>query len=325
MIKKYCSLLFVILSISLKGQELYKEKLLLMGVDFEFTVVAETKDEAAFFIKEAIKETVRVEDLISSWKSTSQTSKITKNAGLTPVKVSNELVDLIQRSKRISKLTDGCFDISFASLDKFWYFNKPMKSLPDSLLILNSVKKIDYRNIIINEEKNTVFLSKRGMRIGFGSIGKGYVAEKVKEKLKKIGVKAGLVNAGGDLTTWGNHPITKKWIIKIADPNKVLNSIGSFKLHNNSVVTSGNYAKYIQFNGIKYSHIIHPKTGWPVRGVKSVTIFCKNTELGDALATSVYVMGKEKGLDLINKLRGVECLLITSENKILKSNNLKLN
>ncbi|WBX72543.1 FAD:protein FMN transferase [Tenacibaculum pacificus] len=296
-----------------------------MGVDFEFTVVTETKEKSTFFIQEAIKETVRIENLISSWKATSQTSKITRNAGVKPVKVSRELVDLIARSKRISELTNGCFDISFASLDKLWYFNKPMKKLPDSTLVLKSIKNINYKDIRIDKENNTVFLVKKGMKIGFGSIGKGYAAEKVKEKLKKLGVKAGLVNAGGDLTTWGNHPITEKWAIKIADPNKVLKSIASFNLYNNGVVTSGNYAKYIEFNGIKYSHIIHPKTGWPVKGLKSVTVFCENTELGDALATSVYVMGKEKGLALINQLKGVECLLVTNKNNIYTSTNLKLN
>lgn len=325
MLKVLVSSIVFLLSFSVKSQEVYNKKTLLMGVDFEFTVVAKTPEKAAFFIKEAIEETLRIENLISSWKATSQTSEIIRNAGIKPVKVSSELVGLIARSKRISALTNGNFDISFASLDRLWYFNKPMKRLPDSLAVLNSVKNINYKNIIVDTQKNTVFLTKKGMRIGFGSIGKGYAAEKVKAKLKKLGVTAGLVNASGDLTTWGNHPITKKWLIKIADPNNILKSLGAFKLHNNAVVTSGNYAKYIEFNGIKYSHIIHPKTGWPVRGLKSVSVFCQNTELADALATAVYVLGKEKGLTLINQLKGVECLVITADNKMKTSTNLKLN
>lgn len=296
-----------------------------MGVDFEFTIIANTPKEADNFLEQAIKETIRVENLISSWKPTSQTSKINKNAGIQPVKVDNELLQLIKRSKRISDLTNGLFDISYASVDKIWYFNKPMNNLPDSTEVIKSVSKINYKNIIINEEKSTVFLVKKGMKIGFGSIGKGYVAEKVKKMLQKNGVKAGLVNASGDLTTWGNHPLTKKWKINIADPNKIFSKIGNFYLHNNSVVTSGSYAKYIEFNGNRYSHIINPKTGWPVRGLKSVTVFCKNTELADALATSVFVMGKEKGLALINQLNGIECLLVNSDDTLTPSKNLNLN
>lgn len=296
-----------------------------MGVDFEFTVVANSKKEGTEFLKKAITETIRVENLISSWKTSSQTTKINQNAGIKPVKVTAELLQLIKRSKRISALTNGFFDISYASVDAIWYFNKPMPTLPDSSAIKNSVAKIGYKNIVINEDKSTVFLTKKGMKIGFGAIGKGYVAEKVKHYLQTLGVKAGLINAGGDLTTWGNHPATKKWIIKIADPNGILNNAGKFKLHNNAVVTSGNYAKYIEFNGVRYTHIIHPKTGWPVKGLKSVTVFCNNAELADALATSVFVMGKEKGLTLINQLKGIECLLIDETNKLYPSNNLKLN
>lgn len=295
-----------------------------MGVNFEFTVVANSKNKAGIFLEKAIKETIRVENLISSWKPTSQTSKINKNAGIKPVKVDEELLQLIKRSKRISELTNGFFDISFASIDNIWYFNKPIPKLPDSSAVKKSILKINYKNIVINEEKSTVFLTEKGMKIGFGAIGKGYVAEKVKTLLQKIGVTAGLINASGDLTTWGNHPTNKKWRINIADPNGALAKAGKFNLHNNSVVTSGNYAKYIEFNNKRYTHIINPKTGWPVSGLKSVTIFCKNTELADALATSVFVMGKEKGLTLINQLNGIECLLIDNANKLHRSKNLNL-
>ena len=295
-----------------------------MGVNFEFTVVAKDKKKGVFFLEKAIEETIKVENLISSWKPNSQTSKINENAGIRPVKVNTELLQLIERSKRISKLTDGLFDISFASLDKIWYFNKPMKKLPDSIEIKKSVSKINYKNIIINEEESTVFLTQKGMKIGFGSIGKGYVAEKVKSLLKKLGVTAGLVNASGDITTWGVHPKNEYWRINIADPDGVLASKGQFNLQNNSVVTSGNYEKYVEFNNKRYTHIISPKTGWPVSGLKSATVFCKNSELADALATSVFVMGAEKGLALINQLNGIECLLIDNNNKLHPSKNLKL-
>ncbi len=314
-------LLFFAINI-LSAQEVYKKGTLLMGVDFEFTVVADNQRQADEFINSAMNECIRVENLISSWKESSQTSKINRNAGIKPVKVDRELLQLIKRSKRISELTNGLYDISYASVDKIWYFNQPMPQLPDSITIKKSVAKINYKNISIDEKNSTVFLKQKGMKIGFGSIGKGYVAEKVKSLLKKKGVQAGLINAGGDLTTWGKHPITDKWLIQIANPDNILKNAGQFELKDNSVVTSGNYAKYIEFNGKRYSHIIHPKTGWPVSGLKSVTIFCKNTELADALATAVFVMGKKQGLALINQLNGIECLLIDDKNKLHSSKGL---
>ncbi|WP_407264772.1 FAD:protein FMN transferase [Tenacibaculum maritimum] len=317
--------LLIGITFSLNAQQVFQKKALLMGVDFEFTVVANTKETAAFYIEEAIKETVRIENLISSWKSESQTSDINNNAGIKPVKVTRELLQLIKRSKRISELTNGFFDISYASLDKLWYFDKPMPKLPDIIDIERSIAKINYKNILINEEESTVFLKEKEMKIGFGSIGKGYVAEKVGNYLRKMGVKAGLINAGGDLTTWGKHPLRNKWRVQIADPNGKLVNAGIFDLYNSSVVTSGNYAKFIEFDNKRYSHIINPKTGWPAKGVKSVTVFCKNTELADALATAVFIMGQKKGLMLINELKGIECLLIDENNKLYRSTNLKLN
>lgn len=160
-----------------------------MGVDFEFTVVAQNKIEADKYLDKAIEETIRIENLISSWKDNSQTTKINKNAGLKPVKVNRELVQLIKRSKRISELTNGLFDISYASLDRIWHFDKVVPSIPDSMTIKESVSKINYKNIIINESKSTIFLSKRKMKIGFGSIGKGYTTERVKYILKKWELK----------------------------------------------------------------------------------------------------------------------------------------
>lgn len=294
-----------------------------MGVDFEFAVVAESKQKADFYLDEAISEVIRVENMISSWKSDTQTHEINTNAGIKSVKVHKELWDLIQRSKRISKLTDGYFDISFASIDKIWFFNKELTQIPDSTLIVESVAKIDYQKIILNKESQSVFLEKKGMKIGFGAIGKGYVAEKVKQKLQSIGVTAGLINAAGDIKCWGNHPETKTWKIAITNPKKEKAPLAWFELHNAAVVTSGNYEKYAIVNGKRYTHIINPKTGWPVNGLQSVTIFCNNAELADALATAVFVMGKEKGLGMINQLNGVECLLVDDNDSIFYSNTLK--
>lgn len=310
-------------SLIVNAQDIYKKNAKLMGVDFQFAVVANSKKEGEYFLQVAIDEVKRVEALISSWNDNSQTSLINKNGGKKAVKVDIELFNLIKRSKHISKLTDGHFDISFASIDKIWYFHKPLVTVPDSITIKKSIQYINYKNIIIDDKTQTVFLKNEGMKIGFGAIGKGYVAEKVKEKLKSIGVTAGLINASGDISCWGDHPITKTWKVAITNPDKTKNDLASFDLYDSSVVTSGNYENYVTINNKHYSHIINPKTGWPCQGIKSVTVFSKNAELADALSTTVFVMGKDKGLNLINQLKNIECLIVDDNNNMHYSKSLK--
>ncbi|RUT78199.1 FAD:protein FMN transferase [Ancylomarina longa] len=298
--------------------------LLLMGSRFEMTAVCSDEDKADLAISAGIKEIKRIEKLISSWDANSQTSKIIRNAGVKPVKVDRELFNLIRRSIKISDLTHGAFDISYASMDKIWKFDGSMKKMPDSASIRSSVAKINYKNIILNDSETTVFLKEKGMKIGFGGIGKGYAANKALEIMSKMGLVGALVNASGDLISWGKDEGQKNWKIGISNPKQKDKIFSWLSIGETAVVTSGNYEKYVRFKGIRYSHIIDPRTGYPVRGLNSVTIICPNAELADALATSVFVLGKQKGLELINHLNGVECILVTDDQKMITSANIKL-
>jgi len=210
-------------------------------------------------------------------------------------------------------------------MDKIWKFDGSMKDLPTQEEISKSVEKVGYKNIILDSEKQTIFLKNPGMRIGFGAIGKGYAADKAKQLLISEGVTAGIMNASGDLCTWGTQPDGSSWMVGITNPLNKNKVFSWFPLDNNAVVTSGNYEKYVLLNGIKYSHIIDPRTGWPAHGLTSVSIFAPKAELADALATSVFVMGKETGLDFINQLPGIECVIVDDQGKIFTSNNIELN
>jgi len=170
-----------------------------MGTRFEITLVANSKEQADELIDSAIAEITRIEKLISSWDPNSQTSLLNNNAGIKPVKVDKELFDLIKRSISISKLTNGAFDISYASMDKIWKFDGSMIDMPSKLEISSSVDKVGYKNIVLDDKSQTVFLKLKEMKIGFGAIGKGYAADKAKTLLIKKGVKAGIINASGDL------------------------------------------------------------------------------------------------------------------------------
>lgn len=296
-----------------------------MGNRFEISVVAEDEAWAEIRIGDAIAEIQRIEALFTTFKEESQTNQINAQAGIAPVKVDREVFELIKRSLRISQLTQGAFDITYGSIDKsLWNFDTQMTSLPDRKTAQQMVRLINYRNVILNEEAGTVFLKEKGMRIGFGGIGKGYAAEMAKRLLIQKGVASGIVNASGDLTTWGNQPDGQPWTIGIADPNAKNQPFSYFNISNVAVATSGNYEKFAMIDGKKYSHTINPKTGFPVSGIKSVTIICPNAEIADAMATPVTVMGVRVGLDLINQMQGMACIIIDDTNRVFTSKNIKI-
>ncbi len=323
--KKLVLLTSIILFTStLYAQQMYRRTLKLMGTRFDISVVVNDSAKATQYIDLAVDEISRIERLISSWDQNSQTSLINRNAGIKSVKVDAELFNLIKRSLAISKLTDGAFDISYASMDKIWKFDGTMKVMPSEKEIKNSVSKIGYQNIILNEENQTVFLKLQGMKIGFGAIGKGYAADKTKNLLISKGVKAGIINASGDMNTWGKQANGDYWKVAITNPLNKKNAFGLLPIKSGAVVTSGNYEKYITLDGKQYSHIIDPRSGYPSSGIISVTVFASKAELADALATSIFVMGVEVGINRINQLPKIECIIIDDKGTIHKSNNIKI-
>ena len=167
-------------------------------------------------------------------------------------------------------------------------------------------------------------LKKKGMRIGFGGIGKGYAADRAKQILQGLGIKSGIVNAAGDLVTWGMQLNGSPWTIGIADPDQSDRPFSSLNISNMAIATSGNYEKYVMIDGKRYSHTIDPKTGFPVSGIKSVSIICPSAELADALATPVIVMGVRVGLNLINQLNQVGCVIIDDRDKVYTSQNINV-
>jgi thiamine biosynthesis lipoprotein len=261
--------------------------------------------------------------LLTTFDESSQTNLINRNAGIEPVKVDREIFDLIQRSQKISAITQGSFDITYGSIDKkLWNFDQSMVSLPDPHTAKQLVKLINYKNVTLDEKNVTVFLKEKGMRIGFGGIGKGYAAEMAKGLLQRKGVAGGVVNAAGDLTAWGFQANGKPWTIGIANPEAAQHAFSYLDITNTSVATSGNYEKFIIVNGKKYSHTIDPKTGLPVTGIKSVTIISPNAEIADAMATPVMVMGIKVGLDMVNQIKGLACIIIDDNNTVYTSKNI---
>jgi len=307
-------------------QQLFKRSMPLMGNHFELSVVARNEHWAMERIDAGVSEIQRIERLLTTYNEDSETCRINAGAGIAPVEVSSETFHLIERSLRISQITQGAFDITYGSVDKsLWNFDASMRQLPDRDTALKMVRLINYRNVLLDKEKMTVYLKEKGMRIGFGGIGKGYAAERAKYLMQSMGVTSGVVNASGDLAAWGHQPSGQPWTIGIVNPNASGHVFSWLNVTNMALATSGNYEKYIVIDGKKYSHTINPRTGLPVTGIKSVTIICPNAEIADAMATPVMIMGIRAGLDMINQINDVEAILIDEEDTVYASQNLHFN
>lgn len=305
------------------AQVLRKRVTMLMGSRFDISIVDKDSLSAEKNIDKVINEISRIENLISEWKSDSQISEVNRNAGLKPVKVDREVFDLTKKAISFSKISNGAFDISIVALDKVWRFDDSMTEKPSEEAIKNSIKNVGFKNIILDSINSTIFLQKPNMKIGFGATGKGYAADRGKQIMLENGIKNGIVNASGDMTVWGTQPENKPWRIGITNPfnpDKVLKVIN---LHNEAIVTSGSYEKFVVFDGIRYSHIINPTTGYPAQGLVSVSVKGPNAEIANGLSTSIMVLGAEKGLEFIKKYPDYQYLMITDKGKIIKSKNFK--
>ncbi|RTZ03485.1 FAD:protein FMN transferase [Flavobacterium sp. RSP49] len=322
--KKILVLSFIFITALATSQITHKRKLFMLGSPFEVTAVASDTIKSNEYIDLAVAEVKRIEYLISDWIPTTQISEINRNAGIQPVKVDAEVFELVERAIKISQITNGAFDISYASMDKIWKFDGSMKVMPTDEAIKKSVAKIGYKNIILNQKEQTIFLKLEGMKLGLGGIGQGYIADKVKDLLFSKGCLSGIINVSGDINAWGKQPDGKPWTVGIVNPLNKNKIFATFPIEDSAVETSGSYEKYVIFNGIRYSHIIDPRTGYPANGVVSVSVFAKQTEIADALATGIFVVGVEVGLDLVNQIKGIECIIVDDKGKIHSSNGIDI-
>lgn len=298
---------------------LLKKRANLMGSVFEISLVGTDSASLENQIQLVIDEIERIENLISEWRPNTQISEVNRNAGIRPVKVDREVFELTRRAISYSILSDGAFDISVAALDKIWRFDGNMDALPSDAAVQNSVTKVGFEKIELDSIASTIFLKQSGMKIGFGSIGKAYAADRGRHILQEMGVKGGLINASGDIALWGKPPEKKSWSIGISDPEKPYKITRKLRMKEGAVATSGNYKKYVMFNGVRYSHIINPRTGYPATELASVTVIGPMAEFANALSTSVMVLGVKKGLKLMERYPQYRFVMITAKGRTLRS------
>ncbi|RZK04306.1 MAG: FAD:protein FMN transferase, partial [Flavobacterium sp.] len=237
-----------------------------------------------------------------------------------PVKVDVEVYNLTQRALFFSEISKGAFDISIVAMDKIWKFDGSMEKLPSKKSIRKSVEKVDYNNIVLDSVNSTIFLKKKGMKIGFGATGKGYAADNARKILQQEGVKSGIINAAGDIATWGTQLNGEPWKLGVNNPFETGEIIEILEFSTNkAVTTSGSYEKYAEINQKRYSHIINPKTGIPSSGITSVTIIGTNAEMCNGFSTTIMVLGVKKGMQLMKKFPDYRYLILTDKEEIIKN------
>jgi thiamine biosynthesis lipoprotein len=306
----------------LQAQTLVKRTVTLMGSRWDITLVCYDSLTGEKYIDTVIAEVTRIEYLISDWKTQTQVSEINRQAGITAVRVDSEVLTLTQRALQWSKITGGAFDISFAAMDRIWKFDGSMTEMPTPEAIRKSVEKVGHKNIEIDTVASTIFLKLPGMKIGFGALGEGYAADRCRELMEAKGIKAGIINGSGDMSVWGQHPSGEPWTIGLAHPKEQDELFAVIPLQQKAVTTSGNYEKYVLFNGKRYAHIINPATGYPATGLTSVTVIGPFAETANGLSTSIMVLGAKKGRRLIKEFPDYSCVMINDKGKVILSKNL---
>lgn len=295
----------------------------LMGSDFELIATGANEAVTASRLEHGVAEIKRIESLLTVFNETSVTAQLNAQAGGAPVTVPAEVYQLLLRCNKISMITQGAFDITAGVLKKLFNFKYDHFTWPDKAAIEKAMLCTGFQHIALLDNHG-VQLKRRGMRIDFGAIGKGYAADRVKALWIADGATSGVINASGDLTAWGHQPDGSPWKIGIADPDDPQQILFWLPVNNASVATSGNYEQYVERNGIRYSHNIDPRKGWPVPYIKSVTVVSPSAELSDALATAITVMGPVVGLNLVNQLPDVHCIIIDGKNKVSQSDNIQI-
>jgi thiamine biosynthesis lipoprotein len=294
---------------------IFRRAMWLMGSQFEISVVGNDRLWAEERITLAINEINRVEKLLSTFSDSSKVNEINRNAGITPVKVDAEIFWLIDRSLKIADLTHGTFDITYFSADA-------QNDADTNTPVLTACS--NYQNVVLDAKAMTVFLKEKGMRIGFAANSKGYAADRAKYILQTQGVSSGVINAGGDLLTWGLQPNNEPWTVATADPEQSRQPYADLEISNMCLASSVNAEKYNSTSTKEYFNIVNLKKGFPVSEITSVSILSPSAEFSDAMANPLMSIGVNAGIYLINKLNQIACVIIDDHNRVYTSNGINI-
>ncbi len=298
----YFLLLTFLCSCAPHKERIYRKSKILMDTFVTITVVSDSENSAGKAIDNAFSEIERLEKLSNFFSSESEVSRINKNAGISGVRVSPDILDILNKAIMVSEKTEGAFDVTIGPVITLYDFHKKIK--PEESAVKKNLSLVDYRELIIDRNKSAAFLKKRGMLIDLGGIAKGYAADKAVEALKRNGINSGLVSVAGDIKAFGLKPDGKPWKIGIRNPrskSKEDDVMATIELNDMAISTSGDYERCFILDGKRYHHLLSPRTGYPAEGCQSVSVITKECAFTDAFATGIFILGPEKGLKVLGK------------------------
>lgn len=304
-----------------KAQVPLSENELLMGTVVTISIY-DKQDEA--ILKKCFDRVKEIENLVSINKLGTELDKVNDNSGVSPVKVSDTTYDIVKSGLYYSELTNGSFDITIGNLVKLWSIGLPEAKIPTATEITEALTHVGYKNLVLNDDEKSIFLKNKGMKLDLGSIAKGYTADEVAKILDAEGVKKAIINLGGNVLAIGEKAKDTPWTIGIQDPaSERGDTIGTIKVSNKSIVTSGIYERYIPDHK-EYHHLLSPFDGYPFNNeLASVTIISDRSIDGDALSTSVFALGVEKGLEFLENQKNIEAIFVTKDNKLYLTSGVK--
>jgi thiamine biosynthesis lipoprotein len=291
----------------------------IMGTRCAVELWSDDRAAADVAITSVFDDMKRIDRLMSTWKEDTEISAVNRDAAKHPVKISKELFDLLETSVQYSELTHGAFDITYASVGYLYDFKKGVH--PDKKAIDKALPGINWRHMKLDRKKITVFFTRPGMRIDLGGIAKGYSVDRGIEILQKQGITRAMVNAGGDTRIIGDR-FGKPWVVGVRDPDHEGKVFLRLPLTDTAFSTSGDYERYFDENGVRFHHILDPKTGDSARKCRSVTVISKNATRTDALTKSVFIMGPEEGIAFIDTLPDADAVAVSPDGKVFYSKGL---
>jgi thiamine biosynthesis lipoprotein len=312
--------LFVLLHSTMASAGWQKQEQDIMGTRIIVEVYADDDATAQETIAAVMAEMHRIDKAMSPYKPDSELSLVNREAADHPVKISAELFGLLQRSLDFSRLTNGAFDITFASAGFLYDYRAHIR--PDEKSLSEAVTHINYHNIHLDPKAGTVAFAQRGVKIDLGGIAKGYAVDLGIALIQARGISNALVTAGGDTRVIGER-WGRPWQIGVRDPRNRDGIVAKIPLENVAVSTSGDYERFFEEDNVRYHHIINPKTGDSARELQSATLIGPDATTTDALSTSVFVLGVNKGLALVNRLDGIDAILVDSHGRLHYSSGLE--
>jgi thiamine biosynthesis lipoprotein len=319
---RYCLKLSLCLLLVLPlqaGADWHRQEAAIMGTAITVELWHTDASQGSLLTQTVMNEMQRIDNLMSTYKDDSELSAVNANAARQAVPVSSELLVLLVRALEFSETTDGAFDITYASAGKFYDYRAGKK--PDDDQLQAVLPAIDYRHVQINRDAGTVRFSVPGVRVDLGGIAKGYAVDRAVRLLQAAGIEHALVTAGGDTRVIGKR-WNRAWNVGIRDPRNKQGVVTMVPLEDMAISTSGDYERFFIEDGVRYHHIINPGTGTSSSEVRSVSIIGQDATTTDALSTSVFVLGVDAGLQLVDTLHGIEAVIIDNQGQMHYSTGL---